>query len=191
MKSLLYGILVSSVSICAVFFCGCSLLPEPAVNVTKYYDLGIPAKTFSAENGDITVQPFTSSSGDRYRMISRKGNLLSGDDNNKWQMPPGSLLTKYLTLTFSRDPSVRRSGDTQNILSGNVVAFEADRGEAVLGLRYKIRKFSGKKETPEVISKSLMLREKIKENTPESFASAMSRAAERAAMLILKDINGK
>ena len=191
MRTLLCNVVFFAVFAVITGLCGCSLLPEPAENVTRYFDLGLPAKTLKAAYGNVTILPFTSSSGERYRMVYRKNNLLCGDDNNKWQMPPGSLITKYLTLAFSDSGADRNPGNIRNTLSGSVTAFEADKGDAVLGLRYKIRKdFSGRKAAA-VIERSLFLREKIKENTPSGFASAMGRAAEKAALLILRDIDSK
>ena len=191
MRTLLLHVFFFSVCTAAVFFCGCNLLPEPAENVTRYFDLGLPAKTLKASGGSVTVLPFTSSSGERYRMVYRKNNLLCDDDDNKWQMPPGSLITKYLTLIFSDAGTVRKDGKCQNFLSGNVTAFEADKGDAVLGLRYRIRRESGSGNADKVINRSLLLREKIKGDSASDFASAMGRAAERAAELILRDIDSK
>ena len=191
MRTLLCNVVFFAVFVVITGLCGCSFLPEPAENVTRYFDLGLPAKTLKAASGSVTVLPFSSSSGDRYRMVYRKDNLLCGDDNNKWQMPPGSLITKYLTLAFSDSGADRSTGNIRYTLSGSVTAFEADKGDAVLGLRYKIRKELSGGKTAEVIERSLFLREKIRGNAPSDFASAMGRAAEKAALLILKDIDSK
>lgn len=191
MRTLLHNVVCFSLLAVITGLCGCNLLPEPNENVTRYFDLGLPAKTLKAASGNVIIIPFSSSSGERYRMVYRKNNLLCGDDNNKWQMPPGSLVTKYLTLAFSDTGTGRNAGNNRNILSGNVTAFEADKGDAVLGLRYKIRKEVSGRKAAVTAERSLLLREKIRENTPSGFAAAMGRAAEKAALLILRDIDSK
>lgn len=170
----------------------CSLLPQPANIPTNYYDLGIPEKAIACSRGIITVQPFNSLSGERFRMVRRNGYILINDDDNKWQMPPGSLVTKYLTLTF-RDTAKTDLQNKANItLSGSVTAFEADEDEAILGILYRIKYYPKKFGAPEWnIERSVLIKEKISGNTPADFAAAMTKALEKAANMIIKDIDTK
>ena len=172
---------------------GCSFFEQESVP-TCYYDLGIPGKTLSSPRGDIIVQPFGSLSGERYRMVWRKGHLLFGDDENKWQMPPGSLVTKYLTLVFRTSDKVSRPEKPNVFLDGKVTAFEADGDCAVLGLLYRVSapmENGARGRITWLRDRSILLREKMQGKTPEDFASAMTKAMEKASGIILNDIDGK
>ena len=179
---------------CILLFCGgCSLFQQESVP-TCYYDLGIPGNTLSSPRGDIIVQPFGSLSGERYRMMWRKGHLLYGDDENKWQMPPGSLVTKYLTLAFRTSNKSSRTEKPNVFLDGKVTAFEADGDCVVLGLLYRVSapmENGARGRITWLRDRSILLREKMRGKTPEDFASAMTKAMEKASGIILKDIDGK
>lgn len=187
-------------TLCSIFLfisvlfgcCSCSLLPQPANSPTTYYDLGIPEKVLSSPKGEIHVLPFNSLSGERFRMVRRNGYILINDNDNKWQMPPGSLVTKYLTLTF-RDTAKPDLRNRANItLSGSVTAFEADEDEAILGILYRIKYLPENFSSPKWnIERSVLIKEKISGNTPADFAAAMTKALEKTAKMIIKDIDTK
>ena len=163
---------------------GCSIFPSPEVTVAQYYDLSIPEK-LSTYGKNVEVLPFSSNSGDRYKMVLRNQNRIESTENCKWILPPGSLMTKYLRLAFRSEPGDTRKNGTV-ILSGSISAFESENDSAILGLTYKLR-MTGK--TPEKeISRTILLREKFAKTAPEEFAAAMSKAAKKAAESIAADL---
>ncbi|MBO5761089.1 MAG: hypothetical protein J6S53_06055 [Lentisphaeria bacterium] len=179
-------------SVCfLVIFCSCRFLPEPGNERTHYYDLGIPERAQLAAGTRVTVLPFTVLSGERFRMVERKQFLLENDDCNKWQMPPGSLVTKYLTLYFRQNLSAPGKATRNIIVGGTVTAFENDGKNAILGLVYRITfpEIKGTKSTP--VSRNILIEEKLLNGSPASFACAMSKAMGKAAQYIVKDIENK
>lgn len=182
MKTALVRSLVFTGVLCLLS--GCSIFPSPEVTLTQYYDLSIPEK-LSTYGKNVEVLPFSSNSGDRYKMALRNRNRIESTENCKWILPPGSLMTKYLRLTFRSEPGAAREKGTI-LLSGSVSAFESENGSAILGLTYKLRTIG---RTPEKeICRTILLREKFAEAAPEEFASAMSKAAEKAAESIASDL---
>ena len=194
MKKITGGVFFSGALCCMLLLCGgCSFFKQESVP-TCYYDLGIPGNTLSSPRGDIIVQPFGSLSGERYRMMWRKGHLLYGDDENKWQMPPGSLVTKYLTLAFRTSNKSSRTEKPNVFLDGRVTAFEADGDCAVLGLLYRVSapmENGARGRITWLRDRSILLREKLPSRTPEAFAAAMTKAMEKATKIILQDIDGQ
>lgn len=162
----------------------CNIFPSPEVAVSRYYDLSIPERV-PLDGKNVLVLPFASNSGDRYKMALREGNSIRSSEASKWIMPPGSLMTKYLRLAFRSEPGMRQSRQ-EITLSGTVSAFESQKGEAILGLTYKLRPSvgTGMKE----FSRTILLREKFEGSSAEAFAAAMSKAAEKAAESIAADI---
>ena len=185
--------------LCAMFFAvsmfflyGCASLFSTANVPACYYDLGLPEKISASYAGNICVEPFTSLSGEKFRMVRRKGNMLYNDNYNKWQMSPGALVTKYFTLAFRTDEKKNAGKKTDILLGGEVTAFEESGGQAVLGLSYHIASVPGKDGGQKWKRKrSILIKEKIRGNTPGDFASAMSRAMENASEIIIKDIDSK
>ena len=161
----------------AALISGCSIFPEPRQSSIEYYDLKPPKQL---QCPPIDVEQFVSFSGERQRMLRRKRDIsVESSDFNKWMQPPGALLTRYLRLTFRNHletPIVNR--DQCAILRGEVITFEINGKEAVLGIRYQL------KYDRQTYSKTVLIKEKIEGRGPAAFAQAMSRAAERFAQMI-------
>ena len=165
----------------AVFSCGCSLLSEPRQARIEYYDLKRPEKLSSLP---VEVEQFVTFSGERQRMLRRKHDTsVVSSDFHKWMQSPGSLLTRYLRLTFRRnlsDPSF--SGDQAVVIRGEVLIFEICGDSAVLGVRYQLK--YGK----QTYSKTVVIKEKMSSDSADAFAAAMSKAAERFAGTVAAEI---
>lgn len=187
------NILCGTAFFCLIFFCcSCSILPAPQKVSIHYYDLGIPSKIFSSTKGNISVRPFVSFSGERFRMVRRKGNLLYNDDNNKWQMPPGSLVTKYLTLSYRSEGKAAKNIRPDIMVGGKVTAFEMDNDTAILGISYHVRMPAKKDGTAgKSWERNILIREKCAGKSAADYASGMSKAMAKAAKMIIEDINSK
>ena len=168
---------------------GCSIFPTTDNTETSYYDLNIPERC--ATGCRIEVAPFSSMTNERFRMASRgEGNIIHGREFHKWVQTPGPLISKYLRLAYRDAADTARSSaagkEGRYHLGGTVLVFESDRGEAKLGHRYVIswgasgeRKHTGR---------TVLVTEKISDDTPGAFANAMSRAAAKVSQMILADI---
>ncbi len=160
-----------------MLLCGCSLMTTPSQSSIEYYDLVRPEKIDSVP---VNVEQFASFSGERQRMISRKDETaIKSSDFNKWLQSPGSMLTRYLLLTFRNDTgeNILKNSDPVNV-RGEVLVFEVNGGYAELGVRYHIRyrKVS--------LTKTVLIREKLERRGAEAFSLAMSRAASRFAQML-------
>ena len=113
-------------------------------------------------------------------MLRRKNDIsVVSSDFNKWMQPPGALLTRYLRLAFrNRLETHAVSRDQCAVLRGEVITFEINGKEAVLGVRYQLR------YDRQTYAKTVLIKEKIEGRGPAAFAEAMSRAAERFAQMI-------
>ena len=165
-----------------VFCTACSIFPEPEQAETFYYDLTVPDRI--AMPNPVEIIPFTSFTGERFRMSCReKDNIIRSNDFHKWVQTPGSLLTKYLRLAFRNEPgNIGKPVTDPLLISGTVLLFEMRDGYAELGVRYRIQ-FGARNK----ISKTIMIREKLTENTPAQFAEAMSRAVNRFARILAEE----
>lgn len=172
-----------------VMAAGCSIFPTPDNTETFYYDLGIPERAGTGFR--IEVSPFSSMTNERFRMAARgENNVIHGLEFHKWAQTPGPLLTKYLRLAYrdTAEPALPAAVSQEDVyrLNGTVLVFEADKGEAKLGLRYSIS--WGKAGEKSSVIRTVLVTEKMTDNSPGAFADAMSRAAAKVSDMILSDI---
>jgi len=165
----------------AVCLTGCSILPEPRQSRIDYFDLRYPGLI---QTRPIDVEQFVTSTGERQRMLRRKEHIyMESSDFHKWMQPAGPLLTRYLRLAFRnphQKPPVNR--DACVILSGEVLAFERNGDNAVLGVRYLL------KYDRQTYTGTVLITEKINSSKPAAFAEAMSRAADIFARTVAAEI---
>lgn len=160
-----------------MLLCGCALMSAPAQSSIEYFDLVRPEKIDSVP---INVEQFASFSGERQRMIRRKNETsIQSSDFNKWLQSPGSMLTRYLLLTFRNDTgeNILKNADPVTV-RGEILVFEVNKDHAELGVRYhmRYRKVS--------LTKTVLIREKLEHRGAEAFSLAMSRAANRFAQML-------
>lgn len=165
-----------------VFCAACSIFPEPKQTETTYYDLTVPDRIALPE--PVEILPFASVTGERFRMACReKDNIVLANDFHKWVQPPGSLLTKYLKLAFRNEPSDPGKPTAPSlVISGTVLLFEMRDGYAEMGVYFQIQYGAQGK-----VAKTIMIREKLADSTPARFAEAMSKAANRFALILAEE----
>lgn len=165
----------------AVCMTGCSILPEPRQSRIDYFDLRYPGLI---QSRPVDVEQFVTSTGERQRMLRRKKDIyMESSDFHKWMQPAGPLLTRYLRLAF-RNPHQKQpvNRDDCVIISGEVLAFERNGDNAVLGIRYQL------KYDRQTYTRTVLITEKINSSKPAAFAEAMSRAAENFARTVAAEI---
>lgn len=166
----------------AACMAGCSILPEPRQSSIDYFDLRPPKQIQSLP---VDVEQFVTSSGERQRMLRRsRGIYMESSDFHKWVQASGPLLTRYLRLAF-RNQLQNQPVDRDRcvILSGEVLSFERNGENAVLGVRYQL------KYDRRIYAKTVLITEKMDGSRPAAFAEAMSRAAERFAGTVAAEIS--
>lgn len=159
--------------IAALLLSGCIgvNLPKQQIQKTGTYDLlPVPAadSTFAFE---VEIVPFYSDSPAKFKMLHRKGTVLSADEYSKWGQGPAQMLTRLFRSAFLPD----KMTEQKFRLSGTVLRFEADDETRTAELTVKYTLTSQSSADPLFIRK-LTVSEKMKENTPQAFAEAMSQA---------------
>ena len=105
--------------------CSFSLIPEADVTENGIFDLASPA-AIGELPFTIDVNAFSNECAGRYKMVFReKGNRIVVDEFNRWSMPPGAMLTKYLTARFASQSGNHRKPAFE--LDGTVLNCEMDK----------------------------------------------------------------
>ena len=137
-----------------------------------FYDLQLPAKV--QEQCKFRVMLVSNSTPSRTFMLYRqKNNQILQDELNCWVQLPERMLMRYIAMAYPWGKnSCRNAVEAQ--LTITAFEFNAADNEAVLAFNYQLNKDLTNR------TGSVMVREKVKAATPEEFAAAMSRAAEKA-----------
>ena len=147
-------------------------LPEQKYQETRLFE--IPESASALFPFPVEVLPFRSDSPAKFKMLHRNGTELSADEYNKWAQTPARMMTRCFRSAFhsaaQEEPAFK--------LSSNILVFELDEpsASAVLSVAYTL---SLRDEAEPLFTKVLTDRVKLKENTPEAFASAMEQAVAR------------
>lgn len=116
---------------------GCSgLFSSPEFHETVIYDLGFP-EVREPLPFPLTVRSFASDTSARYKMLFRSGEQLRPDEFARWSRTPAEMLTQYCRIAFSRSTDSSASNAVparEFVLTGSVLAFEADLNEKVCRL---------------------------------------------------------
>lgn len=174
---------------------GCGIFSEPSYTPVRSYDLVAPASVVTGDY-NVSVQPFTSESAAKFKMLTRSGVELFHDEFNRWSQTPAVLLTRYCRMAFADDASVDSKKSLPSYdLSGSVLVFEADlkTKTAQLCVRYTITdQNNGSILRSGVLHYTVPLK---KDGAfSEAFAEAMSTAAKQMVTELagmMKDLSTK
>ena len=165
---------------------GCLFMSEPFKPVS-YYDLGKtpePAglETHAIIDGVKTSGPYKSS------MVFRlKPNELIINDYKKWAQTPEVLVKSYLTAYIGQ--SLRSGSDNATLVNTNILVFEAyclaEKPEAVLTVEWTV---TPPHDSGKSVRNLKSYRTEMKDNTPASFAEAMSASVAKFADDLLASI---
>ena len=108
--------------------CSFSVIPEADVTENGIYDLVSPAPIGELPF-TIDVDAFSSECASRFKMVFREeGNRIEVDEFNRWSMPPGAMLTKYLSARFAAQSGNHgRDGKLAFELDGSVLNCEMNK----------------------------------------------------------------
>ena len=108
--------------------CSFSLIPQSDFTETRTFDLASP-EPLGELPFIVDVDAFSSECAGRFKMAFREAaNQITVDEYNRWSMPPGAMLTKYLGARFAAQTGNQsRAGKPVFELDGSVLNCELDK----------------------------------------------------------------
>ena len=161
--------------------CNVSLVPQTEYTEPKTFDLVSPTPLDELPF-IVEVDAFSTECSGRFKMVFREeANRISVDEYNRWSMPPGAMLTKYLAARFAV-PSNNQGREKKPVfeLDGSVLACELNKAtmEVDLMIHYFIVE-PGEEDFKITGTESYSIR--VEEATPEAFADGVTKAAVKFA----------
>ena len=181
-----FGLFLAAVAASFLASCHINLIPETEFSDPKTFDLASPAPVTGLPFA-VDVETFSSECAGRFKMVFREDeNRISVDEYNRWSMPPGAMITKYLSARFAAAP-----GSTQDhakpvfSLDGTVLVCElnAQKKQVSLMIHYIIT------EPPEdtfKLSGTESYSIPVDDVSAEAFAEGLSKAAEQFSDHVVK-----
>ena len=181
-----FGLFLAAVAASFLASCHINLIPETEFSDPKTFDLASPAPVTGLPFA-VDVETFSSECAGRFKMVFREDeNRISVDEYNRWSMPPGAMITKYLSARFAAAP-----GSTQDhakplfSLDGTVLVCElnAQKKQVSLMIHYIIT------EPPEdtfKLSGTESYSIPVEDVSAEAFAEGLSKAAEQFSDHVVK-----
>ena len=162
--------------------CNVNVIPPTDFTETRTFDLSSPAPI-----GDlpfaVDVETFSNECSGRYKMVVREdANRIEVDEYNRWAMPPGAMLTKYLAARFAAQAEnhLNRDGKPVFILDGSVLNCELNKMKKQVDLLvHFIIIEPGKDDFRITGTENCTV--PAREATPEAFADGMNKAAAKFA----------
>ena len=161
--------------------CSFSLLPRTEYTEPKTFDLISPSPIDELPFL-IDVDAFSTECSGRYKMVFREeANRIYVDEYSRWSMPPGAMLTKYLSARFA-SPSNNQGREKKPgfELDGTVLSCELNKAtmQVDLMIHYFIVE-PGKEEFRITGTEDYSI--PVNETTPEAFADGFDQAAAKFA----------
>ena len=161
--------------------CSVSLVPHADYTEPKTFDLVSPSP-FDELPFIVDVDAFSTECSGRFKMVFREDmNQIRVDEFNRWSMPPGAMLTKYLAARFAAPSSSRgRAKKPTFELDGSVLSCELNKAtkQVELMIHYFIVE-PGEEDFK--ISGTEDYSIPVDEATPEMFADGINQAASKFA----------
>ena len=157
--------------------CSVSLVPQTEYTEPKTFDLVSPSPLDELPF-IVEVDAFSTECSGRFKMVFREEvNRISVDEYNRWSMPPGAMLTKYLAARFAAPSNIQgREKKPTFGLDGSVLSCELNKetNQVELMIRYVITdpddgtfKVTGNEDCLIPVA----------EATPEAFAEVITSAS--------------
>ena len=161
--------------------CSFSLLPRTEYTEPKTFDLISPSPIDELPF-IIDVDAFSTECSGRYKMVFREeANRIYVDEYSRWSMPPGAMLTKYLSARFASPSNNQGREKKQGFeLDGSVLSCELNKTtmQVDLMIHYFIVE-PGKEEFRITGTEDYSI--PVNETTPEAFADGFDQAAAKFA----------
>ncbi|MBQ7731107.1 MAG: membrane integrity-associated transporter subunit PqiC [Lentisphaeria bacterium] len=159
--------------------CNVNVIPPTDFTETRTFDLASPAPVGELPFV-VEVETFSNECSGRYKMIVREdANRIAVDEYNRWSMPPGAMLTKYLAARFAAQPQAgdsRDQGKQVFILDGSVLNCELDKAKKQVCLLVHFFIVEPGSNTFRLTGTENCV-VPVKDITAEAFADGMNKAA--------------
>ena len=174
--------------------CNVNVIPPTEFTETRTFDLISPAPLGNLPF-IIDVNAFSSECASRYKLVFREeANRIEIDEFNRWSMPPGAMLTKYLSARFaSHSDNQQRDGKPSFELDGSVLNCELNKAKKQVDLLVHFFVVEHGNDTFRITgTESYSI--PVDGTTAEAFADGMNKAAGKFAdhiVSVLKEELGK
>ncbi len=174
--------------------CSFSLIPQTEFTEPRTFDLAAP-EPIEELPFIVDVNAFSNECSGRFKMVYREdGSRIEVDEYNRWSVPPGAMLTKYLAARFAAPTGNQsRTGKPVFVLDGTVLSCELHRTRKHVDLM--VHFFIVKQDSDTFkITGTQNYAIPVKDTSAESFADGMNKAAAQFAdhiVTVLKDELGK
>jgi len=161
--------------------CSFNVIPPADPMETRVFDLVSPAPL-----GElpfiIDVDAFSSECASRYKMAFREeSNQIEIDQFNRWSMPPGAMLTKYLAARLAtHSDNQQRNGKPAFELDGSVLNCELNKARKQVDLMVHFFIVEQGDDTFRITGTETY-NIPVDGTTAEAFADGMNKAAEKFA----------
>ena len=161
--------------------CSLSLLPPTDYTDPGTFDLASPVP-FSDLPFIVEVDSFSNECSGRFKMVFREDDYqISVDEYNRWSMPPGAMITKYLAARFAATTGNQNRADKPVFeLDGTVLNCELNKPEQQVDLMVHYFIIAPGDETFKITGTE-NYRIPVKDTSAESFANGMNEAAAKFA----------
>jgi ABC-type uncharacterized transport system auxiliary subunit len=175
--------------------CNINVMPPTEYTDPKTFDLSSPAP-LDALPFVIEVESFSNECSGRYKMVFREdANRISIDEYNRWSMPPGAMITKYLAARFATPPGNQSMTDKPVfVLDGTVLTCELNKTAKQVDLMIRYFIIEPANETFRITgTEDYSI--PVEDTTAEAFAEGMNKAAakfaEQVVAVLKKDLEAR
>lgn len=174
--------------------CSFNVIPPADSTETRVFDLISPAPLGELPF-TVDVDAFSSECASRYKMVFREeASRIEVDEFNRWSMPPGAMLTKYLAARLAtHSDNQQRNGKPAFELDGSVLNCELNKAKKQVDLMVHFFVVEHGDDAFRITgTESYSI--PVDGTTAEAFADGMNKAAAEFAdhvVSVLKDELGK
>ena len=157
--------------------CNFSVIPSTDFTEPRTFDLASP-EPLGGLPFTIDVDAFSNECSGRYKMVFREdANRIDVDEYNRWSMPPGAMLTKYLAARFAAQGGKQnRNGKPAFELDGTVLNCEMNQAKNQVDLMVHFFIIEQNNDAFRLTgTKNYSI--PVEKATPEAFADGMNKAA--------------
>ena len=174
------------------FFAACNvnLIPPTDFTGPRTFDLASP-EPLETLSYIVDVESFSNECSGRFKMVFREdASQIEVDEYNRWSMPPGAMLTKYLAARFAAQTGNQgRAGKPVFVLDGSVLNCEMNTAKKKVDLMVHFFIVEHGSDTFKITGmKDYAI--PVADDSADAFADGMNNAAAQFAdhiVSILKD----
>lgn len=173
--------------------CSVSLLPKTESTEPRTFELATPEPLADLPFA-LETDTFSNECSGRYKMMFREeSNRIGIDQFNRWSMPPGSMVTKYLAARFAAPPGNAGLKPAFE-LDGSVLTCELNKPEKEVNLMIHFFITEPGNEAFRIAGTE-NYRIPVAEATPEDFAAGLNTAvakfADRVVSVLTKELKDR